>query len=76
MPDTINILNDLLNVEMGQTSISSKAHDGASTEVLSTRCIFAGHVLVISLFVSLCLVVAAFVLPVYDKYPCEVPGVL
>ena len=55
---------------------ASKPHESSSTKVLSTRCIFAGHVLVISLFVSFCLVVAAFVLPVYDKYPCEVPGVL
>ena len=55
---------------------ASKPHESSSTKVLSTRCIFAGHVLVISLFVSFCLVVAAFVLPVYDKYPCEVPGIL
>lgn len=55
---------------------SSAILQSSGVQVLSTRCIFAGHVLVISLFVSFCLVVAAFVLPVYDKYPCEVPGVL
>ncbi len=46
------------------------------TQVLSTKCDFAGHFLLLSLVVSPCLVIAAFALPVYDKYPCVVPGIL
>eukprot|EP00435_Cladocopium_sp_Y103_P041328 s1149_g11.t1 len=55
---------------------SSAILQSSGVQVLSTRCIFAGHVLVISLFISFCLVIAALALPVYDKYPCEVPGIL
>jgi len=47
-----------------------------AVQVLSTKCEFAGHFLLLSLVVSPCLVIAAFALPVYDKYPCVVPGIL
>jgi len=47
-----------------------------AVQVLSTKCEFAGHFLLLSLMVSPCLVIAAFALPLYDKYPCVVPGIL
>ncbi|CAJ1344294.1 unnamed protein product [Effrenium voratum] len=48
----------------------------SAVQVLSTKCVFAGHLLLTMLVVSICLVVTAFALPVYSKYPCEVPGFL